>query len=53
MTLNRVDKIKNYIYSGEESFIKANLVRIEIANNSLIVNDINSELSRGVYFYAN
>lgn len=53
MTLNRVDQIKNYIYSGEESFIKANLLRIEIANNSSIVNDINSELSRGVYFYAN
>ena len=53
MSVNRIDKIRNYIYDGEENYVKAQLLRINVDNNAQIASFINQELEQGVYFYAN
>lgn len=53
MTVNRVDKISNYIYTDENNYINARIIRSDIKNNAAMLNDINNELKTGVYIYAN
>lgn len=49
MTINRIDKIKEFQSDEELPYIKAKLIRIEIQDDAHQVNDIANELAMGVY----
>lgn len=49
MSVNVIGKIEDYIDNNEKRFIKAQLIRLEIADDSHVVNDIYNELNKGAY----
>lgn len=54
MTINVIGKIKDFVGDLNKgdmtNFIRAKLIRIDIASDTHLVNDINNELSLGLYF---
>lgn len=49
MTVMVIGKIEDYVSASEKRFIKGQLIRLEVADDSHIVNDIYNELNKGVY----
>lgn len=49
MTVMVIGKIEDYIDNSEKRFIKAQLIRLEIPDDSHVVNDIYNELNKGAY----
>ena len=50
MSVNVIGKISDYVKSGEQRFIKGQLIRLDdIADDSHIANEIYNEISKGFY----
>jgi len=49
MSVNVIGKIEDYMDNSEKRFIKAQLIRLEIPDDSHVVNDIYNELIKGAY----
>lgn len=51
MTLNRIGEIRNYL--GNKNFIQARLIRIDINEDDHFLQELNFELTKGVYLDGN